>query len=104
MQQWLSDNDLDLNSYQYLMSANVRLKFLVFENNLDVLSCSLEGDDNNWLLDALWLSGFYEEAKAILNDPLKLAKQKAQIKNKASNIEEYVLFLDFVGGEQDFMR
>ena len=103
MQQWLSDNDLDLNSYQYLMSANVRLKFLVFENNLDVLSCSLEGDDNNWLLDALWLSGFYEEAKAILNDPLKLAKQKAQIKSKASNLEEYTLFLDFVGGEQDFM-
>jgi hypothetical protein len=103
MQQWLSDNDLDLNSYQYLMSANVRLKFLVFENNLDVLNCSLEEDDNNWLLDALWLSEFYEEAKAVLTDPLQLAKQKAQIKNKVSNVEEYALFLDFVGGEQDFM-
>ncbi len=103
IQQWLNDNDLDLNSYQYLMSANVRLKFLVFENNLDVLNCSLEDDDNNWLLDALWLSGFYEEAKAVLSDPLKLAKQKAQIKSKASNVEEYALFLDFVNGEQDFM-
>lgn len=103
MQQWLSDNDLDLNSYQYLMSANVRLKFLVFENNLDVLSCSLDEDDNFWLLDALWLTGFYEKAKKILIDPQKLAELKKQIKNKVSNVEEYALFLDFAGGEQDFM-
>jgi hypothetical protein len=103
IQQWLSDNDLDLDGYQYLMSANVRLKFLVFENNLDVLNCSLEDNDSFWLLDALRLSGFYEEAKNVLTDPKKLTELKQRIKSKVSNLEEYALFLDFVGGEQDFM-
>lgn len=103
MQQWLKDNDLELDSYQYLMSANVRLKFLVFENNLDVLNCSLEDNDTFWLLDALWLTDFYKEAKKILTDSERLTELKDRIKNKVSNLEEYALFLDFASGEQDFI-
>ncbi len=103
IEHWLSDNDLDPNAYQYLMSANVRLKFLVFENNLDILTVSLEDNDTFWLLDALWLTGFYEDAKKIVIEPQNLAELKTRIRKKASNLEEYALSLDFVGGETEMM-
>lgn len=99
---WIENNDLDLNDYQYLIAANYRLNFLVFENNMDTIISSNEDTNHWWLLDALWLSEYYSEAKNILDNPLKLMELKIKAKEQITNLDEYAHSLDFIGGEEEF--
>ena len=66
MNDWLTINDLDLEEFQYLMSANLRLNFLVIKNNVDILTIYDNPGHVWWLRDALWLSGLYGAAKKSL--------------------------------------
>jgi hypothetical protein len=47
------------------------LSILVLQNNSDLLSHSNHDENIGWLLDALWLTGVYLEAKDLLYHPEK---------------------------------
>lgn len=105
MEEWLRENDLKINHYQQLISANARLSIIVIQNNTDILGDLSHADDSWWFLDALYLSGFYPIAKEFLENPGKL-KQIKNISYQHNKLcmEPYALSLDFIKGESDFLN
>lgn len=62
-EEWLAANHLNLKEFEYLMSANSRLNFLVIRGNIDILNAAQYPESVWWLQDALWLSGWYSVIK-----------------------------------------
>lgn len=101
--QWLIDNDMNTQTYQYMVSANTRLSIFILQNNIDALRNFTRDKNIWWFLNALKLTGVYQAAQDLLQHPdkIKMLQEKAKIDN--ADLESYVRTLDF-SGEQDFMH
>lgn len=70
LQTWLTQHNLNPESYEHLVIAMVNINYLAMQNQLDLLLTTLHEDYHWWFEDALYLSGHYHDAKQILEDPL----------------------------------
>jgi len=102
-EQWLADHDMDLERYQYFMIALSRLNFLVLQNNLDIFGTTYMDENTWWLLDALRLSGLYQQAKEILNQPEKMSLVLL-VQPKDETLQDYAFSLDFLDGAQELQQ
>ena len=100
---WLNSNDLGHSQFIDLMELVFYFDYFAIKNNCDVIKSYCKDDSIWWILDALYLSGYYTEAKAILNNPQTF---KTAVDNIYSTIKQkgtqYTHALDFDGGEQEF--
>lgn len=105
-EQWINENDLDLIKYQHFIMATARLSFLVLQNNLDALGVIDDVSDESvwWLRDALWLSGLYQQAKCLINDPKRVVQLQNEAVHREKNLQQYAFSIDFIDGQQDFMQ
>ena len=104
-EEWLNEQDLDFKSYEILIASLAKLHVFVLGNKLHVLGITEHCEDIYWLLDALRLTGLYEQARKLLDDSAglkKLQEEQAGIQN--NNLEQYAFTHDFLGGERDFMH
>ncbi len=105
-EEWLQNNDLDLNGYQNLMISATRFSFLILQNNLDSLNIAPEHNDEEvwWFRDVLWFTGLYQDAKQLLFNTEKIKILQQEQAGIQSDLEQYAYSLDFVEGELDFMN
>lgn len=100
---WMASNDIDETGFQYLHAASARLSIIIIQNNIDILKPRNNVNKIWWFLDALYLTGFYVEAKTLLRDRTKLQQIEAEIMTQDTQQTEETLFaLDFIDGYRDF--
>ncbi len=95
LQGWLAAHDLTLESYEQMIISIANIHYFVIENQMDLLLSKLHEDNHWWFEDALYLSGYYEDAKKILEDKTFAAPYKKACEEK-SHDENYLLQHDFI--------
>ncbi len=102
-EEWFIQNDLDLYSYQQMITTAANFSFLILQNNTDVLDIPHVQTQVWWLRDALWLTGFYQTAKELVFDKSLLEKIKIAEMQNTSDLDQHAYALDFTAGKIDFM-
>jgi hypothetical protein len=68
LQTWLFNHNLNPESYEKMVIAMVNINYFAMQNQMDMLLNNLHEDYHWWFEDALYLSGYYHDAKHILED------------------------------------